>query len=277
MSSNPKVLSETAEPVCALCGGSGFRMVTTKDSNDRVIEKATICECRIRLRGQRLFEQARIPARYEHCQLSSFVYDCSFSDPSLGVAYRVAKSFVQEYLTDKEKKGLLIEGTVGVGKTHLAVGIIRELMLEQGVPCLFYDYRELLKEIQHSYNSGVETTELGILEPVFSTEVLLLDELGGARPTSSEWIWETVQFILNTRYNAAKATILTTNYFDGPSAEFEENQRGRSMTQAERSRRGQSLGDRVGDRIRSRLHEMCRLVTMQGEDYRMKIRGARCD
>ena len=65
--------------------------------------------------------------------------------------------------------------------------------------CLFYDYRELLKEIQNSYNASVQPTELDVLRPVFDTEVLVLDELGAVKPT--EWVWQTVTLILNNRYN----------------------------------------------------------------------------
>ena len=102
------------------------------------------------------------------------------------------------------------------GKTHLAVGITKELILNKGISCLFYDYRELLKEIQNSYNATVQTTELDVLRPVFETDVLVLDELGAVKPT--EWVWDTVSLILNTRYNDNRTTIITTNFEDQPAA-----------------------------------------------------------
>jgi len=48
---------------------------------------------------------------------------------------------------------------------------------------LFYDYRELLKEIQGSYNPESQSTELGVLEPVLTADVLLLDDLGASKPS----------------------------------------------------------------------------------------------
>ena len=74
----------------------------------------------------------------------------------------------------------------------------------------FYDYADLLKQIQDSYNPSVQATELGLLRPVFETEVLVLDDLGSVRPT--EWRWDTVRLILNTRYNDNRTTIITVSY-----------------------------------------------------------------
>lgn len=253
---------------CPLCDGTGFRMLHTEDGKGRKIEKVATCECRARSRAERLLAQARIPRRYEHCELSNFEFEGPLG--SLLPARMAACRFAEDYPLNKT--GLLLVGPIGVGKTHLAIGIIKTLMLQKGIPCLFYDYRELLKEIQNSYNASVDATELSVLEPVFDAEVLVLDELGAARPTSSDWILETVQFILNTRYNAAKTTIITTNYPDGPSAGAEEDERQRPLSQVEKSNRRLTIGDRVGDRIRSRMHEMCRIVSMHGSDYRLKYK-----
>ncbi len=112
------------------------------------------------------------------------------------------------------RPGLLFVGSVGVGKTHLAVGIIKDLIREKGIHCLFCDYRELLKSIQNSYNPSVQATEMEILRPVFDAEVLVIDELGAVR--STEWVFDTVNYVLNSRYNDNKTTIITTNFPDGP-------------------------------------------------------------
>jgi len=207
-----------------------------------------------------LLAQARIPKRYEHCELASFEPNYSGNNASLGRAAMMAQKFVDEY--PLEKTGLLFLGPIGVGKTHLAAGIIRELM-QKNVPCLFCDYRELLKEIQNSYNPSVSATEMSILRPVFQAEVLVLDELGAVKP--SEWVWDTVSLILNTRYNDVRTTIITTNLADAPPAGAEPYSK---------VRREDTLGDRIGERMRSRLHEMCRKIEMQGEDFRQKVRSA---
>jgi DNA replication protein DnaC len=245
---------KAAAEVCPQCSGTGWKTVAS-DSERRV----TRCDCRMVARTDTLMAAARIPKRYEHCELSNFEFD----GPHLGLAQArmAACKFVEEYPVDNT--GLLLIGSIGVGKTHLAVGIIRELILSKNIPCLFYDYRELLKQIQNSYNSSVQATELEVLRPVFETEVLVLDELGAVKPT--EWVWDTVSLILNTRYNDNRTTIITTNFDDRPAAAVA-GPRGAS--------RDETLGDRIGERMRSRLHEMCRIVKMEGQDFRQTFRSA---
>jgi DNA replication protein DnaC len=229
------------------------------------------CECRLKSRGERLLAAAQIPPRYEHCDLGTFQCDPDDNDQqSLAKAKLYAGRFVEEYPT--EKTGLLFVGSVGVGKTHLAVGILKALVHDKGVPSLFCDYRELLKSIQNSYNSSVQATEMAILRPVFDAEVLVLDELGAVR--STEWVFDTVNYILNSRYNDNKTTIITTNFPDKPEQARGEDDNPRSYSAADRAARRETLGDRIGERMRSRLHEMCRIIKMEGADFRQTFRSA---
>jgi DNA replication protein DnaC len=246
---------------CALCSGTGWRLVAV-ERKGRTVEEATRCECVRQSLGDRLLEAARIPRRYRHCELSNFEHEGPFR--SLASAHMAGLRFVAEF--PLENAGLLLTGPIGCGKTHLAVGIAKELMAQKTTACLFYDYRELLKAIQNSYNASVQATEMEVLRPVFEADVLVLDELGAAKPT--EWVWDTVSHILNTRYNDKRTTIITTNYQDLPPAGAEPEGR------AVRSAREETLGDRIGERMRSRLHEMCRVVRVEGEDFRMKYKSA---
>lgn len=260
------VPSQQALPECPLCGGTGWKSIEIPGKAPRV----TRCDCRSEARAARLLKAARIPARYEHCTLSDFATDFSGAHRSLAAARLAAGRFVEEY--PLEKTGLLLIGPIGAGKTHLAVGIIQELIRSKGVPCRFCDYRELLKEIQNSYNPSVQTTELEILRPVFEAEVLVLDELGAVKPT--EWVWDTVSHILNSRYNEKKTTIITTNFPNLPPGEL---QAGRGGSQAESARnavRSETLGDRITERMRSRVHEMCRVVQLEGADFRQRVQSA---
>jgi DNA replication protein DnaC len=244
--------------VCPVCGGSGWK---SSDSDRRVAR----CDCRLKSRVVTLQASARIPKRYEHCELANFEFDGPHRN--LAPARMAACKFVEEYPLDNT--GLLLIGSIGVGKTHLAVGIIKELILGKGTPSLFYDYRELLKQIQNSYNESVKATELEVLRPVFETEVLVLDELGAVKPT--EWVWDMVSLILNTRYNNNRTTIITTNYPDDAARDGNGSS---DFARAQRAARAETLGDRIGERMRSRLHEMCRIVKMEGADFRQTFRSA---
>jgi DNA replication protein DnaC len=139
---------------------------------------------------------------------------------------------------------------------------------------LFYDYRELLKEIQGSYNPESQTSELSVLEPVLTADVLLLDDLGSSKP--STWALETVGHILNTRYNERRITLLTTNYLDRdePAPAPRPREPRLPSGQAVSSAREDSLTIRLGERIRSRLYEMCRTIELFAPDYRREVRQA---
>jgi len=83
-------------------------------------------------------------------------------------------------------------------------------------------------------------------------------------------VWDTVAHILNTRYNDRRTTIITTNYANlGPLGSDPTDARG-----ARAAVREETLGDRIGERMRSRLQEMCVVVEMQGEDFRQKVKRA---
>jgi DNA replication protein DnaC len=257
-------LIKTSAGVCPVCQGTGWKTLpaTAGAPQDR---RVTRCDCRLEARAGALLAAARIPRRYEHCELASYTTDFPGAHPSLAFAHLSASKFAEDY-DPRDGMGLLIIGKIGTGKTHLAVGITKDL-IGQGIPCLFYDYRELLKEIQNSYNATVQTTELDVLRPIFDADVLVLDELGAVKPT--EWVWDTVSLILNTRYNHSRTTIITTNFEDQAAA-------GASSfaSPVRAATRAETLGDRIGERMRSRLHEMCRVIRMEGEDFRQKARSA---
>ena len=252
---------KTATEVCALCAGTGWKPVPGAPERG-----VTRCDCQMRARGGAMIAAARIPKRYEHCELSNFTPDFPGADRSVSLAQISASRFVQEF-DPRDGRGLLLVGGIGTGKTHLAVGILKELIAVRGSACLFCDYRELLKQIQNSYNDSVKATELQVLRPVFDAEVVLLDELGAVKP--SEWVWDTVSLILNTRYNDNRTTIITTNFADEPAGSV-----ARSLSPARAAAREETLGDRSGERMRSRLHEMCRIVKMDGPDFRQKFKSA---
>lgn len=285
-----------AQSDCPLCSGTGWRLVERVDANqkaERVMQRKDVvhgasagapkftwaipCDCTGSDRASRSMARARIPRRYEHCDFENFdtdLWDLS-TDPSATVWNRslanvkvVVEAFARNYPAGGET-GLLLMGSCGAGKTHLAVSALRQLML-RGHGARFYDYRELLKEIQASYDPDHPISEMGVLEPVLETEVLLIDDIGASKP--SDWALDTMGHILNKRYNENRVTLLTTNYLD--KAEGATLPVRMPSGQAVVTPRDQTLTDRLGPRIRSRLHEMCRTVELVSADYRSEIRRA---
>jgi len=259
--------------VCVLCEGSGLRIV---EEGGRQVARP--CECRMERRAARMLGRAHIPRRYEHCMLADFDTGFPGADQTLTTARLMARRFVEGYPLETGGTGLLLTGSIGVGKTHLAVGILQALVTERGASGLFYDYRDLLKQVQNSYNQKVAATEMEVLRPVFDAEVLVLDELGAAKP--SDWVWDTVAHILNTRYNDRRTTIITSNYSNaGPlgteaGTGYETEPDTAAGKAARAAMRDETLGDRIGERMRSRLQEMCVVVEMYGEDFRQKVKRA---
>ncbi len=239
-----------AAAACPQCDDTGWVHSTADDGATTVVR----CACFRTSQIARLMEGAGIPPRYHHARLADFAVTAHM-DASLAGAKVTAQNFVEAF--PEVHYGLLFVGPAGVGKTHLAAGILRELIEQRGVVGRFADYRDLLRAIQDSYNPVSQTSELQILRPVLDAEVLLLDELGTRRP--SNWVLDTVTHILNDRYSSQKLTLVTTNFPD----------------EVESWSNNQTLTDRVGAYARSRLFEMCSIVTMNGEDFRQQ--NARAD
>ena len=252
--------------ICPLCEDTGLRVVERADGT----RFARTCECRVARRAERMVEQARIPKRHAHCTLESYDTQFPSADRSLGGALLQARNFLKTYPLETEGKGLLFVGSPGLGKTHLSVGLLRALILERGAKGLFVDYRDLLKQVQNSYDPAVSTTELSILRPVFDAEVLVIDDLGASKPT--DWVFDTVAHILNSRYNDRLTTIITTNFRNMPETRSEELAR---KNDAQRVMAERTLGDRIGGRVLSRLREMCVEVNLSGKDFREIVAHAR--
>jgi DNA replication protein DnaC len=225
---------------CARCDGTGWQ--TIDRDGVRRVER---CACWQERVTAQLIDAARIPPRYSRCTLENFLI---YPNEKLAAAVGQARKFTDAF--PAVQKGLCLIGPPGIGKTHIAVSVLRRLVVDKQVRGLFYDVRDLLRVIRSTYNPVVRTAEMDILRPVMSAELLVLDDLGAEKP--SEWVEETMNLIVNTRYNERRPTIFTTNYIDLPD-EGEVD----------------SLKARVGFRLHSRLHEMCEFLEYDGGDYRM--------
>jgi DNA replication protein DnaC len=230
-------------------------------------EYAVRCVCRRSgaAAGPDFVGASRLPARYEECSFASF----EAMTPSLRAAVEKCLLYCNNYPhlgSTEEGLGILFTGDNGVGKTHLAVSVLRELADKKGVRGQFWDFHELMREIKSSYDPETRTTEVQVLAPVVEADVLLLDDLGAWKMT--DWMNDTLFYILNSRYLAKRPTLITTNFQDVDR---------QTAAAADNLRRKEYLIDRIGQRLRSRLMEMCLVVPVDGTDYRQARQASNRD
>ncbi len=224
---------------CAACEDTGWKTVEQGG-----VRRVVRCDCWREQSIRRRLAEARIPKRYQHCDLSNFI---TYSNEKLIRAVAGVRKFIDAYPV--VEKGLFLIGRPGIGKSHLAVAALKHAVVACGGRGLFYDVRELLKLIRSTYNPVMKTAEMDVLRPVLEADLLVLDDLGAEK--TSEWVEETLNLVVNTRYNERRPTIFTSNY-----------------EEKEQTGAGDSLLERVGFRIHSRLYEMCEFLEFDGCDYR---------
>jgi len=241
-------MAEAEKKECPKCRDTGWVQVP--------VERGTVarrCSCITEKAAATALEKTRIPARYRDCTLQNF----ESHDDSQEDALKISKKFIANFPI--QKVGLLFIGPPGVGKTHLAAAILFELVKKKNAFGVFYDFRDLIRDIQSSFEPDSEVSQSEILAPVFECDILVLDELGARR--SSTWVEDTVFYIINRRYNEQKVTIFTSNFLDASEGNEIRNP-------LDKRKPEETLVERIGYRLRSRIYEMCKVVKINGEDYR---------
>src|SRR5215218_6287581 len=194
---------------------------------------------------------ARVATLRERSGLSKRMKGYALDNFNHGISKSSEKAFakVMDYIMNWQEnreagRGLYFCGGVGIGKTHLAVAVMNELMARKRVPSLFVTVPEFLDNLREAYMiPGRDLDEW--MDTVKNADLLILDDLGSERPT--EWVRERLFVIVNHRYREALPTLFTSNI--GPK----------------------DLASQLGERTASRIIAMCDWISLEGEDFREAV------
>jgi DNA replication protein DnaC len=251
------VAEALSRPFCPGCSGSG----QARSEVDGVI---TVGRCRCQMLPDRihLFNQAYIPARYATATFVSFQQFPGGKVKSLSAdAYRALGdccTFVDGFRPAEVNRGMVLHGDVGRGKTHLLIGVLREIIFRHGVPVRFIEFSRLLSLLKAGYSEG--RSDGPLLQELAQIPVLAIDELGKGR--LSDWELTVIDEVVSRRYNGMGCTLATTNYAPGMPSGAAPPNLSTTTTSA------QTLGDRVGERVYSRFLQLADFVEVAGQDHR---------
>ena len=241
----------TCQTTCPVCQGSGFDLREDADGQ-RV---AFRCRCRGLDARIDLFNNANIPARFANKHIDDIE---TGGNPSMRAMKQRFLAYRDSY--QPGQAGFVLWGLPGVGKTHLLCGLLSWLTLERGISCRYVDFMQLLFDLKQGYSEG--RWESDTVVPLLKADVLVIDELGKGR--NSEWELAVLDELISHRYNSEKTLHGTSNY--PPTPQKGAQAQGPFMEGGIRA--PSTLSDRLGDRIYSRINEMCHVLEARGEDYR---------
>ncbi len=248
---------------CRLCNNTRYLFERDREGRD----VARMCACEVRRVRVRLFNEAGIPAKFFDATFESARQD-PYNESAIYQLRQQAKDYQQGRNTTLQK-GTLLMGGPGTGKTYLLCAYLRELILVRGVPAQFRDFFHLLADLRSGYSQDRPESEL--IGPLVDVEVLAIDELGKGRNTP--WEQNILDVIISNRYNNNKTTLFTTNYTDKSSTTLAERLRSKDNPTSDPEVLRDTLVERVGPRIYSRLREMCFFAHLTGDDRREYVGG----
>ena len=191
---------------------------------------------------QSILGRAAIPPRFANRRLGTFQAECHGSKRALAIATEYAEDFSDVLL---QGRSMLFLGSVGTGKTHLAVGIAHAV-IEQGYEALFSSVLSAIRSVKECYSRDSQVTEAQAIRRLVEPALLILDEVGLQFGSEAEKL---ILFeIMNGRYENLKPTILLSNLGVADMEKY--------------------LGQRVMDRLREGGGKA---VTFDWESYRGRI------
>lgn len=201
--------SPDAEQACPICNGVGY-VTADVPLGHPDFGKAVPCVCRQKTHAQKRLSALRAVSHVGalgYLTFDSFIPEPTHLPPDK--AYNLRRAYETcVYFAEEPEGWLLLTGTYGCGKTHLAAAIAN-YRIEEGQPAVFMVVPDLLDHLRASFTPQSENSYDDLFEQLRTTPLLILDDLG--TQSSTPWAQEKLFQLLNHRYNARLATVITTN------------------------------------------------------------------
>lgn len=247
---------------CSICEGRGYSYETREETFSAKVgpkryEVLVPCVCQHRAKRMAQFNEVGLPAVVAHATFDNYIPP---PVAQLERARKVAKDFAEGFNRSGGNKGFILSGPVGTGKTHLLAAALKHLVLEVGLEARYVEISLLYATIRRGFQEGKSGGE--IIGPLSDVAVLAIDELGKGRGSPFEM--DTMDELISRRYNAGRTTLFATNYSLEPDRKSVRSAAPSGYIGTEdvksTARELELLRERVGERIYSRLCEMCTFV-----------------
>ncbi len=215
-------IGENGLPFCKKCNTERYFYSEKDNVACRVICK---CQAEEKQRAEAEEKRKRQLDAFQNNKLCSLLgsryFDCMFIAATITDSNKEAFAKCKKYV-DKSKEiyaeniGFYIYGDNSSGKTYLTACVCNELVY-QGWRCVYTNLAMILNEIKNSYD-GNGMGECAILKKLQSYDFAFIDDLGKEflgreyNANSAKWAEQKLFEIVNSRYNAEKPTIFTSNY-----------------------------------------------------------------
>ena len=249
---------------CRVCRGTGWKLVPRSDGSAGKV--AVACDCGMQDRAERVIERAHIPKRYEHCDFESYSTDvgATASANRLAEKSQAPVAGIRSRLSRRRRKRTCYSWARLASAKRISPSPPSKNSFAAATPASSAITANSSKKSRPATTPPANPPKWAFSNQSARVEILVLDDLGASKP--SDWVRDIVGIVLNARYNERRTTIITTNYYDNPATEGEATRlpSGKLVMPT----REDSLDQRIGSRMRSRLFEMCRTVEITAPDFR---------